>query len=86
MNDDAQLLYRKHTLRRMHRVAQHLAQEKEKVADVQRDKWLQIRTFVAIRDFLAIVHDKQVAEGKADVFNHIRLKLNVFRALAFHTL
>jgi len=86
MKDDAELFYMKLTFHRVKKVAQTLSQQKMAVAKDLYDRCLCIRTVAALRDNVTCMKKELVAAKKADVFSSIRLKLNVFRALAIHTL
>ena len=86
MAEDAELLRRKHVFNRMLRIANFLVERREAMADEHRDHWLGSRSVAALRDYATKNKENKRKAGKADIFSQVRLKLNVLRALAIHTL
>ena len=56
------------------------------MADAHRLLTLKGRVLRALQARVRFLQEKREKHGKADVFTAIKLKLNVFRALAMHTL
>ena len=86
MQHNADLFIRKQALAKFLRVARSLEQQRLEAAQSQRDHWLMIKSVSAMRDNVTLCKEKREKMKSADFFSHIRLKLNVFRSLAIHTL
>ena len=86
MRHNADLFFAKVAFRKVASFALTIYKEKTRQADMQRGKWLCLRAVASLRRNIAIQEEKRANERRSDIFNTIRLKLNVFRALAIHTL